>query len=142
MTSPRTQKTPAAVLADERGEGLNSTPTKKESTTMISAPQHAGHSPAALSTRVDLGGDCADIRSVSPDQIDLTFSFRGDYLFGMRLTATEARKIASALLDAAAPDFGTSSLEEIEEHVDAARRAAVPMTPAKAVAAMRRDRQH
>lgn len=125
MTSAPTQKTPAAVLADERGEGLNSPLTKKESTTMVSAPQHAGHSPAALSTRVDLGGDCADILSVSPDQIDLTFSFRGDYLFGMRLTATEARKIASALLDAAAPDFGTSLLEEIEEHVEVARKVPV-----------------
>lgn len=37
-TALTTQKTPAAVLADERGEGLNSPLAKKESNTMVSQP--------------------------------------------------------------------------------------------------------
>lgn len=80
--------------------------------------------------------------------VEVTFSTRSGALgqprstYGIALTREEARRLASALLDASAPTVETSTLEELEEHTGVARRLRAPaVTPAKAAKAMREARR-
>lgn len=119
--SNTTQKTPVAdELGGNRDEGLmNPTPLKEQEN------MHQSTVP----TRLDLEGLVIDVDpSGAPwDHVEVTFSTRwADQeprsTYGIALTAAEARKLASALLDASAPAFGVAPVEEIEEHAAIARR--------------------
>ncbi|GAA1485913.1 hypothetical protein [Brachybacterium fresconis] len=120
MTTTTNEKTPSADLAGCRAEGLESTPIKeiKMNSTIVSA---------AVPTRIQL--DEFAVIDVDPrdENAEITFSSRNEFgetrtTFGIALAPEEARKLASALLDASAPDLGSADAEEIEEHVAVARK--------------------
>jgi hypothetical protein len=121
MKFAHTQKTPVAVLGGLRDEGLNPTPTKEQNMHQSTVP-----------TRLDFEGLVIDVdpSAAAIEHVEITFSTRWTdqeprTTYGIALTPTEARKLASALLDAAAPDFGSAPVEEIEEHVAVARKVPV-----------------
>lgn len=118
--SNTTQKTPVAELGGDRDEGLENPTTMKEQEIMTSLS-------AAVQTRISL--DQHTVIDVDPrdENVEVTVSSRNEFgetrsTFGIALTAAEARKLASALLDASAPAFGVAPVEEIEEHAAIARR--------------------
>lgn len=132
MKFANTKKTPVAELGGDRDEGLNPTPTKEQNMHQTTVP-----------TRLEL--DQFATIDVDPrnEGVEVTFSTRNEFgetrsTYGIALDADEGRKLASALLDAVAPDFGSADPQEIEEHVEVARRFRAPaMTPAKAAALMK-----
>ncbi|MGP5261223.1 hypothetical protein ACTXMW_16275 [Brachybacterium paraconglomeratum] len=132
MTITSNEKTPVAVLGGLRDEGLeNPTPMKE---------QENMHNPT-VPTRIQL--DEHTVIDVDPREegVEVTFSTRNEFgqtrsTYGIALDPDEARTLAAALLDGVAPDFGSTDPEEIEEHVEVARRLPA-MTPAKAAALMK-----
>lgn len=132
MKFASTQKTPVAELGGTSDEGLNPTPTKEQNMSQSTVP-----------TRIELDQFATIDVDPRDDGVEVTFSTRNEFgetrsTYGIALDANEGRKLASALLDAVAPDFGSADLEEIEEHVEVARRFPRPaMTPAKAAALMK-----
>ncbi|MGP5050718.1 hypothetical protein [Brachybacterium alimentarium] len=137
MTITGQKKTPSADLAGCRAEGLENPTTMKEQENMTIVS-------AAVPTRIEL--DEAAVIDVDPrgENVEVTFSTRdvfGDArsTFGIAFAPEEALKLASALLDGVAPDFGTADLEEIEEHAAVARRLQYRdcMSPAKAAQQMK-----
>ncbi|MGP5258651.1 hypothetical protein ACTXMW_03365 [Brachybacterium paraconglomeratum] len=132
MKFAHTKKTPSADLAGCRAEGLENPTPMKEQENM---------SQSTVPTRIQL--DEHTVIDVDPREegVEVTFSTRNEFgqarsTYGIALDADEARKLAAALLDGVAPDFDTADPEEIEEHVEVARRLPA-MTPAKAVALMK-----
>lgn len=123
-----TQKTPVAdVLGGDRDEGLEYNPNKE-----LNMHQ------STLPTRLELDGFTTDVAPYE-DRVHITISDEQRFvvMLGLSITRTEARRLASALLDASAPDFGSAPMEEIYEHTEVARKATVSMTPAKAAARMK-----
>lgn len=111
MSTPQqTQTTPAAVLADERGEGLNRTPIKEQVTAMVSTPEAARISLDEATT--------VDVQRVGTN-VEVTFTTTSSAwarsTFGIALTASEARRVASALIDGAAPTLATDPVD-VGEH--------------------------
>lgn len=117
MTTSRQQKTPVGVLADAADEGLESTPNKEQIMTQLTAS-------AAVPTRLDLDGFTTDVEPTD-DGVNITFTDRGRWALGVAITRTDARRLAEALLDASAPQFGVADLEEVEEHVRVAHKVPV-----------------
>ncbi|SLM98449.1 hypothetical protein FM106_15840 [Brachybacterium faecium] len=67
-------------------------------------------------TRVALGDhSSADVDPVD-QHVEVTFSHEGRARTGIALTRSEARRLAVALMDAAAPSFCTGNPAEVAEH--------------------------
>lgn len=147
MTTTNTKKTPSAELGGTRAEGLENTPNKEMNTTMLPT------APAAVSTRIELDEQTTidvDPSAAPWEHVEITITTRDAVFgeprttFGIALTPSEARQLASALLDGCAPAFGVADPQALEEHVAIARRLDVPtvaMTPAKLAAAMKEGRR-
>lgn len=71
--------------------------------------------------------------------VEVTIGCAGRARAGIALTRSEARRLATALLDASAPSLCDGDPAEIAEHLAAlpAVQGSRSMTPAKAAAAMR-----
>lgn len=124
--SSSTTKAPVAELGGTRDEGLESPTPQKEQENMNSLS-------AAIPTRLDLDGLTVDVQPVD-DHIEVTVIAAGRATHGLALDPSEARKLASVLLDASAPAFGHTDAAEIEEHVAVARKLGQPhesLTPAQ-----------
>lgn len=124
---PTTKKTPVAELGGDRDEGLINPSNKEMNMHQSTVP-----------TRLDLGGLTTDVES-HEERVHITISDERRFvvLLGLSITRTEARRLASALLDASAPYLGSAPMEEIYEHTEVARKATVSMTPAKVAALMK-----
>lgn len=113
MTTNRTEKTPGALSAKTSTEGLKNTPIKE---------MNMHHS--TVPTRLDLDGFTTDIEPTD-DGVNITYTDHGRWALGIAISRSDARRLASALLDASAPDFGTAPVDELEEHTDLAHRAGI-----------------
>ncbi|MFI8778787.1 hypothetical protein ACIGH6_17105 [Brachybacterium paraconglomeratum] len=131
-TTNTTEKTPVAVLGGLRDEGLDPTPTKEQDMHNSTVP-----------TRIQLDEFASVDVDPRDEGVEVTFSTGNEFgqtrsTYGIALVPEEARRLAAALLDGVAPNFCTADPEEIQEHVEVARRFQPPaMTPAKAAALMK-----
>lgn len=133
MSFPHTKKTPVAELGGTRDEGLNPTPIKEQDMHQSTVPTSLDFGDLRLDVDPFTDGPHSGVDiTMTAHRADKTRSFHG-----IVLTPSEARKLASALLDATAPAISSSSIEEIEEHARVARKAVLPMTPAKFAKQMR-----
>lgn len=110
MNITTNEKTPVAELGGDRDEGLESTPNKEQIMHQSTVP-----------TRLDLDGLSTDIEPTD-DSVNITFVDPARWIYGINITRADARKFASALLDASAPDFGSAPLQELDEHAEIGRR--------------------
>ncbi|MCT1385806.1 hypothetical protein M4D54_09235 [Brachybacterium sp. p3-SID1565] len=97
------------------------------------------HSPSSIPTRMSLeGGPIIDVDPIG-EHLEVTIGCTGRARAGIALTRSEARRLATALLDASAPSLCDGDPAEIAEHLAAlpAVQGSRSMTPAKAAAAMR-----
>lgn len=113
MTPTTTQKTPSADLAGCRAEGQIHPPTKEMNMHQSTVP-----------TRLDLDGFTTDV-DPADENVNLTFTDTGRWVLGITIPRTDARRLATALLDASAPNFGTAHQDELLEHVEIARKVPV-----------------
>lgn len=78
---------------------------------------------STVPTRLPLeGGPVIDVDPTG-DHLEVTITCAGRARAGIALTRTEARRLATALFDAAAPSFADSDPSEVAEHVTAVNAA-------------------